>query len=209
MPALSEGGEGVSGPLIYIAGPYRGSTAWDVEKNIRAAEQLALRVWDLGGVAVCPHTMNRFFNGRLPDARVLPAMIALMRRCDAVAVTPIFAGSTGTSDELADAFMRRQPVFLGERLLGCLEDGKWAVARPYVSLADWISRWPPAKALPPTVEVVALAPQSLPGWKPCMEQPRSAHPVEVEVVRVPDRCTQASPYRCLLAPGHAGACEVP
>ena len=49
--------------LVYIAGPFRGSSAWDIEENIRVAERAALEVWKMGAAALCPHTNTRFFQG--------------------------------------------------------------------------------------------------------------------------------------------------
>src|SRR4051812_24706808 len=41
--------------LIYIAGPYRAATEWQVVQNIRRAEALALAVWQSGAACICPH----------------------------------------------------------------------------------------------------------------------------------------------------------
>ena len=52
-------------PVIYIAGPFRAINSWEVEQNIRHAEEVALEVWRSKAVALCPHTMHRFFQGYL------------------------------------------------------------------------------------------------------------------------------------------------
>ena len=71
--------------VVYVAGKYRdGRGEWYVMQNIRAAEEIALRVWELGGVAICPHLNTRFFGGVLPDETWLNGDLELVRRCDAL-----------------------------------------------------------------------------------------------------------------------------
>jgi hypothetical protein len=87
--------------VVYIAGPFRGPNAWEVEKNIRRAEELAFEVNSLGGcIALCPHTNTRFFSGTLTDEFWLEGTKELLRRCDAVAFTADWKRSVGARDEL-------------------------------------------------------------------------------------------------------------
>ena len=37
--------------VVYIAGPYRGRSNWEIECNIHNAEIVALEVWALGAAA--------------------------------------------------------------------------------------------------------------------------------------------------------------
>lgn len=100
--------------LIYIAGPFRAPSAWQVELNIRDAEALGHRVMansngELG--AVIPHTMYRFFDKSLPDSVFLEASLELMRRCDGVLLARDWVGSAGTRAEVAEAERLGIPVF--------------------------------------------------------------------------------------------------
>ena len=54
-------------PVIYIAGPYRAPTPWQVLANVRAAQEAALLVWKMGAVALCPHSNTGLFDGECPD----------------------------------------------------------------------------------------------------------------------------------------------
>lgn len=90
-------------PVVYIAGPFRGPSAWDVESNIRRAETLALEVWRLGAAAICPHTNTRFFQGAAPDEVWLKGDLEILRRCDAVLMTPDWEKSSGAQAERDDA----------------------------------------------------------------------------------------------------------
>jgi hypothetical protein len=53
--------------VIYIADPYRADTERGIIENIRAAEAVAIKVWEAGYVALCPHMNTRLFGGILPD----------------------------------------------------------------------------------------------------------------------------------------------
>lgn len=53
--------------LVYLAGPFRGPTKWDVVQNIRRAESYALEIWKLGAACICPHLNTANFDGALPD----------------------------------------------------------------------------------------------------------------------------------------------
>ena len=97
--------------LIYIAGPFRAKSGWEVEHNIREAEELALIVAETGAVPVCPHTMYRFFNGVLPDQFWLDATLDLLRKCDAILLVPRWRESQGAKGERDEAMSLGIPVF--------------------------------------------------------------------------------------------------
>jgi hypothetical protein len=98
-------------PVVYIAGPFRASTPWGVEQNVRRAEMVALLVWEMGGAALCPHTNTRFFDKALPDEIWLNGDLALLAKCDALMLTENWAQSTGARAERAFAEGRGIPVF--------------------------------------------------------------------------------------------------
>lgn len=97
--------------LVYIAGPYRGKDAWEVEENIRAAEQLGYEVAQHGHVPVIPHTMYRYFNGTLNDDYWLDATKRLMLACDCVLLLPGWERSEGATEEKNAAMDDHMPVF--------------------------------------------------------------------------------------------------
>jgi hypothetical protein len=96
---------------VFIAGPFRASTPWGVEINIRRAEYLALDVWRLGAAALCPHTNTRHFDGVLHDDVFLRGTTALMLQCDAVLMMDTWKDSTGAVNERATAIEHGMPVF--------------------------------------------------------------------------------------------------
>ncbi len=97
-------------PVIYVAGPFRGASAWDIEENIRRAERLALDVWRLGAACVCPHTNTRFFQGAAPDTVWLEGDLAILARCDAVLLTEDWERSAGARAERDFAVAHEIPV---------------------------------------------------------------------------------------------------
>lgn len=97
--------------VIYIAGRYRGPNAWAVEQNIRAAEEVAARVWAMGHVALCPHANARHMDGVASDEVFLAGTLELMRRCDAVLLVPNWRDSEGARAEVAEADRLGIPVF--------------------------------------------------------------------------------------------------
>lgn len=108
-------------PVVYIAGPFRGPTAWDIEENVRHAERTALQVSREGFVPLCPHTNTRFFQGQGSDQFWLDATLELLRRCDALLTVPdwidmdgkerSWKNSKGTAGEVAEARAQGIPVF--------------------------------------------------------------------------------------------------
>lgn len=97
--------------VVYIAGPFRGANAWEVEQNIRRAEEYAFKVWGMGMAALCPHTNTRFFDGTLTDDIWLEGTKELLRRCDAMYVLPGWTESAGTKGEMVVAEEMGIPQF--------------------------------------------------------------------------------------------------
>ena len=98
-------------PVVYVAGPFRGNDAWEIEQNIRRAETLALEVWRAGAAGVCPHTNTRFYQGACPDHVWLAGDLEILRRCDAILMTPDWQKSEGARREHVEAFNRNLRIF--------------------------------------------------------------------------------------------------
>lgn len=108
--------------VIYIAGKYRGPNAWAIEQNIRAAEEVAARVWAAGHVALCPHSNARhMLPGLVSDDAACDGNLELLRRCDAVLLVSNWQDSAGARAEVAEAERLGLPVF-GRRVPADGED---------------------------------------------------------------------------------------
>lgn len=103
--------------VVYIAGPFRGPNAWEIEQNIRRAEALALEVWKIGAACLCPHTNTRFFQGAADDSVWLDGDLELLARCDAVLLTPDWERSSGARAEVEFAVKRGIRIFYDLRAL--------------------------------------------------------------------------------------------
>lgn len=53
--------------IIYIAGPFRASTAWGIAENVRAAERVGLEVARAGAMPLIPHANTAHFHGEGPQ----------------------------------------------------------------------------------------------------------------------------------------------
>ena len=97
--------------VIYVAGPYRGPHNWAIRCNIHSAAALALGVWKLGAAAISPHLNTADFQGAAPDDLWLEGDLEILRRCDAVLMTPDWNRSQGATVEHEEATRLHIPVF--------------------------------------------------------------------------------------------------
>lgn len=97
--------------VVYIAGPFRAATAYEIELNVRVAEARALEVWRLGAAAICPHANTRFFHGAAPDELWLSGDLELLRRCDALITCRGYENSSGAKAEIEFARANGIPIF--------------------------------------------------------------------------------------------------
>lgn len=96
--------------VVYVAGPFRGKSHWDIAENVRNAERLALEVWRRGAVAICPHANTAHFQDAAPDHVWLDGDLELLRRSDAILMTPDWERSTGARAERDFAVAHSIPV---------------------------------------------------------------------------------------------------
>ena len=114
--------------VVYLAGPFRGATPWDIESNVRKIEAIGLEVAKMGGTPLMPHTQYRFFQDSLPDEFWIEATKELLRRCDCIVMCPGWQDSTGSRGEHALAVERGMPVFMwgqDDRQLQEYVDATW------------------------------------------------------------------------------------
>lgn len=97
--------------VVYIAGPFRAATLWDLAEHVRAAERVALRVARAGAMTLCPHSNTWLFHGQLNEEFWLEGTRELLRRSDAGVFIPGWTNSHGSRTEWADAEERNQPRF--------------------------------------------------------------------------------------------------
>ena len=89
--------------VVYISGPYRADTEWEVKENIERAERAALYFWRKGCAVICPHKNTAFFGGAAPDSTWLRGDLELLKRSDAIVLLPGWERSEGAKIELLHA----------------------------------------------------------------------------------------------------------
>lgn len=110
--------------LVCIVGPFRGKNSWEVERNIRRAEELGMRVAEMGAIPIIPHTMYRFWNGTLNDEFWLECCRRMLDMCGAVVVTDSWENSSGTRAEIRRAEDDKL-VFYSEHTVDMIRLQKW------------------------------------------------------------------------------------
>lgn len=106
--------------VVFISGPYRAPTEWQVVQNIRAAENLALKIWRPGVAVICPHKNTAFFGGIHHDDVWLDGDLELVKRSDAIVCAPGWEKSVGAKGEIDYAKKLSIPVFFA-----CEEFENW------------------------------------------------------------------------------------
>lgn len=104
--------------LVYVAHKIRDPRGpYYVERNIRAAEEVAVALWRLGAAVICPGANTRHFDGAagqngFGDVDVwLKGDLEMVSRCDAVVLAPGWETSVGARGERDRARLLGIPVF--------------------------------------------------------------------------------------------------
>jgi hypothetical protein len=97
--------------VVFISGPFRGPHAWAIQEHVMDAMRVALEVWRMGAVAICPHSNTMFFQGAAEDAVWLAGDLELLRRSDAVLTVEGWERSAGATAEVREARLCGVPVF--------------------------------------------------------------------------------------------------
>jgi hypothetical protein len=98
-------------PVVYVAGKFRGQNAWEIENNIRRAEEVSFEIWKFGAAALCPHANTRYFHGSLPDQVFIDGTLALLAKSDAIFMLQDWHRSEGARGERRYAFDHDIPIF--------------------------------------------------------------------------------------------------
>ena len=98
--------------IIYIAGPFRAPTSWEIEQNVRKAEEIAFKVIQEGAMPLCPHANTRFFHGSAESDFFIQGYLEILHRCDAIMMIAGYSISEGSIIELKKAKKLGMPIFM-------------------------------------------------------------------------------------------------
>ncbi len=113
--------------IVYIAGPYRPkgithetldqltqSQEDEIRKNIRVAEKVAVELWSLGFVALCPHLNTAGFEKytEIQPQAYIDGDLELVAVCHAVVMLPEWEESSGARQERDHADSLGIPVYI-------------------------------------------------------------------------------------------------
>jgi len=104
--------------FVYVAGPFTAKRTWEVECNVRRAEQMAFALLDSIEVddnvfPIVPHTMSRFFHGVRSGDYWIAGTLELLDRCDSMIVCDGWEESTGTLNEIEHCKKHGIPFYYG------------------------------------------------------------------------------------------------
>lgn len=85
--------------LVFIAGKFSGANGWEIACNVHAAEAAGLRVAQLGGMPVVPHSLGQHAHGTMPEEFWHAGCLLLLSRCDGILLLPSWTASAGAASE--------------------------------------------------------------------------------------------------------------
>jgi len=113
-------------PVVYIAGKYADKTREAEDANTEKARRVAIKVWESGLFAFCPHTNTIGFHNDCMCTweNYLIGDLQFLRRCDAVLMLDNWRDSPGGQIEHKEAIYLKLPIFYSiEELLKWKDNG--------------------------------------------------------------------------------------
>lgn len=98
--------------ILYVSGPYSGTTEEDVSTNIANARSVAQLLWDEGFSVLCPHTNTAHFtHDKTSYNDYVEGDLTLLARCDGIIMIDGWENSKGAIIEKERAELLNIPVF--------------------------------------------------------------------------------------------------
>ena len=99
--------------LIYISGKYTDKNYTEISKNILKARELAVKVWDKGHVALCPHLNTYHFeiDCEASYEQYIEGDLLLVKKCDGMLMLDNWKESKGAKIEKNYAEILGIPVY--------------------------------------------------------------------------------------------------
>lgn len=97
--------------VVYVAMRFTAPDEWTRAKYIRSAEITGFAVAEAGAMPLMPTSNTRSYAGTLDEKFWYEGTLELLRRCDALILTPGWEGSKGVASEIEEAKRLHLPVF--------------------------------------------------------------------------------------------------
>lgn len=97
--------------VVYVIGPYRAPTSFEMHHNIQAARDAAIQLWREGYAVICPHMNSCWLDGVITDTAFLKHYLHILARCDMAFVLPGWQHSVGSREEVKLCIAQNIPVF--------------------------------------------------------------------------------------------------
>jgi hypothetical protein len=97
--------------FVYVAGPFRAKTQWEIHQNVIVAEKYGLEIAKLGAFPIIPHKNTESYHSELPDFWFLNGYLELLVKCDAMFLLPNWENSKGTLNEINLFNNKGLPIF--------------------------------------------------------------------------------------------------
>lgn len=98
---------------VFIAGPYIGEDYNEIDEHIRAAEKVAIQIWNDGMAAFCPHLNTAHFEvkAKVPEDNYKEFDLRILGSCDALLTMPDWKASKGAMADVEQARRLGIPVY--------------------------------------------------------------------------------------------------
>lgn len=130
-----------SDKLIYVSGAIRAPSAWEMELNIRKAEEVMVELLKAGAAVHCPHTQGRFIADLIPWQDFIDIDLTILSRCDGIVMVEGWADSPGAKMERDWATEGGLPILYSCGVGGLYFDDESTKNNSgiYLKLEEWLS----------------------------------------------------------------------
>lgn len=97
--------------VVFLAGPYCADTHRGTVENIRYAESVAVKLWQMGAAVICPHLNSALLSGICAEECFLQGYLEILERCDGLVAFSAWERSQGAMAEVEHAVLKDIPRF--------------------------------------------------------------------------------------------------
>lgn len=98
---------------VFVGGKYIGKNYMEIDRNIRAAEEAAIKLWNAGFGVFCPHLNTAHFEikAHANEQQYKLFDLLMLERCNILYLLPDWEDSSGARDEQGYADGMNKPTY--------------------------------------------------------------------------------------------------